>query len=754
MMPADYNNSLRVPRSRSRAPARNPSTSHDNHSHNHSNHIYSSGSNAGSSYRLTSTTAGSTHGHSLRPAYSRYSLNEQFAATRREYDFDDDGSSIFDRQTLASEVVNEEEEGEGEGEAEGDEDREGAPLPPSSLSPPGDLYGALGLPRRGDLVPAQIRRAYHRQFLLFYPDSYPEHVQPFARRHFDRAQLAFETLIDPVRRADYEHHLTGSEEEDEGAQPEALSYRLALQDAILQDAADTTTASDLVVRPNVSRPASRSSALDFALRHSLSYRLPWLARYAKYVRPDLDGPLLILSGGICGIADDAVLPSSHQRPIGPTAGTSRRHDAQNRSRLLPTASLTLRQEFPHRQLNEVLELEYDVLPSQSLTSRYTIPVSLPATPFPTILECTTTSGPLAKPSPRLILGAHHPVLSGNGFLRIDSGSGGSLLPQPGTCRSFSEFAELVRPGTLLAKLPPSVELGFTTAPHERQLASLMRHPIREQSAVRALDAEPIQSNAGIWTVATSASPISVAGYLRYTRDISPLPRRSHRQEVELSANPILGSYLALRNLWPAGRLSKAGLELAFGSRSVCLSIYWSRLNQRMSLPLLICPMTGTSRRAGWLAVLSFASVAAVQFWKTRRHRRRRDVELAKSSRDLVACHRLEADRVSALLAAPIEAQQKRQQSVGGLVILSAKYGVQDEHGSWGGEEVADVTVAVAALIDKDGLLNIPEGVRKGYLPGFWDPAPGQDKVLHVRYSWKGKVAVAESTGEEELILPL
>lgn len=139
------------------------------------------------------------------------------------------------------------------------------------------------------------------------------------------------------------------------------------------------------------------------------------------------------------------------------------------------------------------------------------------------------------------------------------------------------------------------------------------------------------------------------------------------------------------------------------------------------------------------------------------------------------------------------------------MILSAKFGVRGAVG----EEVADVTVALAALIGDDsvkidedddddgeweekegigkkgegdgegedededggggngggvgkggrgqgghgGRLVIPAGVRKGRLLGFWDPAPGRRKMLCVGYLWRGREEVVEVVGREELRLP-
>jgi DnaJ family protein C protein 11 len=98
-------------------------------------------------------------------------------------------------------------------------------------------------------------------------------------------------------------------------------------------------------------------------------------------------------------------------------------------------------------------------------------------------------------------------------------------------------------------------------------------------------------------------------------------------------------------------------------------------------------------------------------------------------------------------------------SVSGLVVLSAKYGIPSEDGTLiKSEQVADVTTAVAALID-DSVYNngpalvIPHGVRKSRLPGFWDPAPGLDKVLRVEYMFKGEAGAVEVGSRDELVLP-
>jgi DnaJ family protein C protein 11 len=105
--------------------------------------------------------------------------------------------------------------------------------------------------------------------------------------------------------------------------------------------------------------------------------------------------------------------------------------------------------------------------------------------------------------------------------------------------------------------------------------------------------------------------------------------------------------------------------------------------------------------------------------------------------------------MTAILATGVEPRQGAERQKGGLIIMSAKYGVRDAPP----DEVADATIAVAALVGDDGVLLIPRGTRKSRLLGFWDPAPMSSKVLSVKYLSGGKEGVVEVCGREELRLP-
>jgi Ca-activated chloride channel family protein len=65
-----------------------------------------------------------------------------------------------------------------------------------------NYYDLLGLPR--DAIPDEIRRAYHEAALRMHPDVSPE---PSATEIFLRIQQAYEVLIDPEIRREYDNNL-------------------------------------------------------------------------------------------------------------------------------------------------------------------------------------------------------------------------------------------------------------------------------------------------------------------------------------------------------------------------------------------------------------------------------------------------------------------------------------------------------------------------------------------------------------------
>lgn len=260
------------------------------------------------------------------------------------------------------------------------------------------------------------------------------------------------------------------------------------------------------------------------------------------------------------------------------------------------------------------------------------------------------------------------------------------------------------------------------------------------------------------------------------------------------------SHIAVRGLKSVGKSSRFGLEVSINNNasscnnSVVLSLYFSNqiddgnpggLSRRMALPILLLQDTSSPRSssttnliyaAAVLPMLGCAAIDLYRSWRKRSARKEgkedekdeteKKQKNAKRAR-LYRQRRAEADELVTLLAGPVTERQQQQRQHDGLVIISAKYGVlaasptsrnnsssQSPPPQWAApEDVADVTVAIAALVDNEGKVCIPQGVRKSRLLGFWDPEPGRRKYLVVRYAWGGREAVKAVMGREELRLP-
>lgn len=90
----------------------------------------------------------------------------------------------------------------------------------------------------------------------------------------------------------------------------------------------------------------------------------------------------------------------------------------------------------------------------------------------------------------------------------------------------------------------------------------------------------------------------------------------------------------------------------------------------------------------------------------------------------------------------------------GLVILQASYGqlvVEGKDDLALSPEVVDVTIPLQCLV-KDSKLILQEA-SKCSLPGFYDPCPGEDKNLRVRYLFHAVTHEVTIADTESLRIP-
>lgn len=128
----------------------------------------------------------------LQHAESRFSLNEHFATSRREYDFEGDDYSFSESASLfrfGEEALDPEDDGE---DVVFDSNR--------------DFYNLLGLSRETNPTAAQIATAYewHKTSVALNQDQQSPHLKAAVQKHSARLRYAYETLLHPQRRAIYD----------------------------------------------------------------------------------------------------------------------------------------------------------------------------------------------------------------------------------------------------------------------------------------------------------------------------------------------------------------------------------------------------------------------------------------------------------------------------------------------------------------------------------------------------------------------
>lgn len=238
-------------------------------------------------------------------------------------------------------------------------------------------------------------------------------------------------------------------------------------------------------------------------------------------------------------------------------------------------------------------------------------------------------------------------------------------------------------------------------------------------------------------------------------------RKSRGVRLELEGNIGLPAVLdaAITGKRRIGTFTSVGLGVGVNQAlGLYFMLSWNRLGQSISVPVALIPLEQTTTTAIMLAIgVPWVLYATVEFAILRPRMQRKRQRLIKAQRaklrSNVAKRREEAQQAVSLMYPSVMYRQAQEEESSGLVILDALYGVRGKGpGGWKENEVADVTTALAALVD-DGQLSLPRGLDKSQLIGFWDPAPLTKKLLAVRYMFGGKEHLVEVKGNQALIIP-
>ncbi|TNY23815.1 hypothetical protein DMC30DRAFT_439588 [Rhodotorula diobovata] len=204
-----------------------------------------------------------------------------------------------------------------------------------------------------------------------------------------------------------------------------------------------------------------------------------------------------------------------------------------------------------------------------------------------------------------------------------------------------------------------------------------------------------------------------------------------------------------------------GLEVA-ANGAMTVKLRFSRLGQRLTLPVIISSSLDWRLFAGFTIVPALGIVASNQLVLAPRRRRQLSGklrELRREHADYIREKRREALDAQALLAEHVKTRVREEEAKNGLVILEATYGVLEAVDDKVQDEAdlrwLDVTVPLQALLPPSlSQLTIPPNRSKSTLLGFCDPALGEKKRLRVRYRFKGAVHEAVWGDREAVALPM
>ncbi|TKR87466.1 hypothetical protein L596_011859 [Steinernema carpocapsae] len=175
----------------------------------------------------------------------------------------------------------------------------------------------------------------------------------------------------------------------------------------------------------------------------------------------------------------------------------------------------------------------------------------------------------------------------------------------------------------------------------------------------------------------------------------------------------------------------------------CLLITKFRLRMGMhtyEFQGVLCDDQELAARAGIYGVIipTFAFILAKNIFRRPFQRLMRLFEDEPEARQVDPMQREEAQNVIRLLRDTADRIIQAEMRVGGLIITEAKYGQMESTRAYPvmGERVIDVTVSLQSMVH-DSQLRVVNS--KSHIPGFYDPCPGEDKMLHIKYQFNNKM---------------
>ncbi len=202
-------------------------------------------------------------------------------------------------------------------------------------------------------------------------------------------------------------------------------------------------------------------------------------------------------------------------------------------------------------------------------------------------------------------------------------------------------------------------------------------------------------------------------------------------------------------------------------RGVIFKMGLNRMGQDFSVPMILSSTLTARAVAAGTVFPAVMGVLLRTFWLRPRQiaRRKRKLEREREANaEQISKARREAKTDIDLMQFAVARKRQMEEQRGGLIIVKAVYGnipppptrrrgaTDDEEWPVEGDTTIDVTIPLQYLLE-DSKLQLFSSEKSG-LPGFCDPAPGEDKQLYVLYRFKGKLHEALIGDRQPLFMPL
>ncbi|XP_022668792.1 dnaJ homolog subfamily C member 11-like [Varroa jacobsoni] len=216
------------------------------------------------------------------------------------------------------------------------------------------------------------------------------------------------------------------------------------------------------------------------------------------------------------------------------------------------------------------------------------------------------------------------------------------------------------------------------------------------------------------------------------------------------------------------KLNTLGASMTVGHpQGVVLKVTFIRGNQTFAFPLQLSQNVNPS------AILYGSVVPLIIYFVINKfavepyyasQKKAEAAKLREANRQKVAEQRKNAEASISLMRETYQRNYSTEENRSGLIIVYAEYGSAEElnigssspdarsYGNSVSREVVSVTIPLQVLATNSRL--VLGDTSKANLPGFYDPCPGEEKVLRIRYKYRNKLYEVTIKDTESLRIPM